>query len=550
MKPARRQQGKSAFDLIEEGTQLLRAASAATLATYYLGAIPFVLGLLFFWADMSRNPEASRHVSDSSLLLCLLFLWLKFWQAIFARRLRAQITREPPPALALRHAARIFLTQTILQPLGLFLLPLSAVLVLPFPWVYQFYQNVTALAAVEEKTPAIFKKANQLARLWPLQNTLALAVLLAFALMVFLNWAVVCLTLPQLLKMLLGIQSTFAESPMSLLNSTFFTALFGLTYLAVDPIVKIFYVLRCFYGESLQSGADLQAELKPFILPSPKIPAALLLVSLLMVSSPVVAADPVPAPRPAPASRISPGDLDQAIHETIHERKFTWRMPPEKITETDANQGVIARFFDTIGDMLQRWAKAVFHWLNQLLKKLWPHHPVSSGSSSSNAFDFVALAQLLLWALVAAALIALLILLYRVWRGHQKTTTAVASEVFLPAPDVIDENVRADQLPEDGWTRLAREFLARGEFRLAMRAFYLASLSHLAARNLISIARFKSNLDYERELRRRAHSFPELLATFNANLGLFEQVWYGRHQVDQTLVLQFAQNVDRLKAAG
>ena len=131
-----------------------------------------------------------------------------------------------------------------------------------------------------------------------------------------------------------------------------------------------------------------------------------------------------------------------------------------------------------------------------------------------------------------------------------KTTTAVASEVFLPAPDVIDENVRADQLPEDGWTRLAREFLARGEFRLAMRAFYLASLSHLAARNLISIARFKSNLDYERELRRRAHSFPELLATFNANLGLFEQVWYGRHQVDQTLVLQFAQNVDRLKAAG
>jgi len=53
------------------------------------------------------------------------------------------------------------------------------------------------------------------------------------------------------------------------------------------------------------------------------------------------------------------------------------------------------------------------------------------------------------------------------------------SEAIFPVPDLADENIRADQLPEDGWTKLARELLERGEFRLAMRAFYLASLAHL-----------------------------------------------------------------------
>ena len=112
-----------------------------------------------------------------------------------------------------------------------------------------------------------------------------------------------------------------------------------------------------------------------------------------------------------------------------------------------------------------------------------------------------------------------------------------------------DENVGAEQLPEDGWTKLARELLERGELRLALRALYFASLAHLAARNLISIARFKSNRDYERELRRRGHSSPDLLSVFGDNLGSFERSWYGLHEVNRELVDQFAANVERMKAA-
>jgi len=75
-------------------------------------------------------------------------------------------------------------------------------------------------------------------------------------------------------------------------------------------------------------------------------------------------------------------------------------------------------------------------------------------------------------------------------------------------------------------------------------------LSYLAARNLIRFARFKSNRDYERELRRRGHSFPDLLSVFGDNLVSFERIWYGLHEVNRELVDRFVANVERMKAAG
>src|SRR5581483_4028292 len=147
-----------------------------------------------------------------------------------------------------------------------------------------------------------------------------------------------------------------------------------------------------------------------------------------------------------------------------------------------------------------------------------------------------------------AAAAGVVLLLFRAWRSRRQTPATVASEAVQPVPDVADENVGADQLPEDAWTRLARELIERGEYRLAMRAFYLGCLAHLAERNLIHIARFKSNREYERELQRRAHSFPDLPALFGDNLSIFERIWYGRHEANREVVDQFALNVERIRA--
>lgn len=552
MKP-RRRQGKGAFDLIEEATHRLRTVPIGTLAVYYLGAIPFVLGLLYFWADMSRSPFAGQHLIDSALGMAGLFLWMKFWQVIFARRLRAHVAAEPAPHWTVRRWGRVFLTQAFVQPSSLFVIPLSLVPALPFAWVYAFYQNVTAL---DDGGPAgvlpLLKKSWKQAVLWPRQNHIILAMMTAFGFYVFLNWVVTGLMLPHLIKMLFGIESVFTRSTFSVLNTTFFAGMLGLTYLCVDPILKTVYVLRCFYGESLESGEDLRAELNSVVAASQPIAAMVVLLLGLLCASPLKAAD-APAAATSPAktpvsSAVAPADLDRAINRTIHEDKYTWRMPREKIVEPAAQESMTARFFDKVGAMLRKWARAVLDWLGDWLRKLFRHVPTHSDSGTSG-YGWIEALYILLYGLVAVALAALAILLYRVWRDR-RSPAVVASEPIQPVPDINDENVGADQLPEDGWAKLARELLDRGELRLALRAFYFASLSHLAARNLISVARFKSNRDYARELHRRGHSFTDLLSMFGDNLESFERIWYGLHEVNRELVDRFAANVERMKAAG
>ena len=559
---ARRHQGKPSLELVEEALHLVRSAPAATLAMYYLGALPFVLGALWFWADMSRSPFAEQHLEGASLGLAALFLWMKFWQGMYARALRAAMGRGQEP---LRRDAvwRMVVTHAALQPAGLFLLPLALVPVLPFPLVFAFYQNLAALADGEAAGLGVLvKRAARQALLWRRQNSVLFFILLGFGWLVFLNWATVCFLLPGLLKMLFGVESVFTRSSISMLNTTFFAAMAGLTYLCVDPILKAAYSLRCFYGESVQSGQDLKAELRQLV-PAGAAPVAM--CALLALAGPAWGASPPPAfapaapanapaaaPRPPapdgrPAGLLSAPELDRKIREVVQQPKYTWRMPRAKPAEPEARRGgLIGRFFERMGELLGRWARAVGEWLVKLLRRLFSGQ--SQTQSGGSGYGWMVLLQLLLYALIAAAVVGLGFLLYRVWRGRHPRPGAIAGQPIQPALDLADENLGAGDLPVDGWTKLARELLARGELRLALRAFYLASLAHLSERNLISLARFKSNRDYERELRRRGHSFPELLEVFGENVSVFERAWYGMHEVSGELVARFADNVERIRS--
>ena len=89
---------KSAVDLYEEAVYLLKRAPASALAAYYAGSLPFVLGFLFFWADMSQSAFAYDHCAPAALGLALLFTWMMYWQAIFVRELDAELSGAPAPA--------------------------------------------------------------------------------------------------------------------------------------------------------------------------------------------------------------------------------------------------------------------------------------------------------------------------------------------------------------------------------------------------------------------------------------------------------------------
>src|SRR3954468_8839180 len=90
--------GRSAVDFLEETVQLLRLTPTSTLMTYFLGSVPFVLGFLYFWTDMSRSTFAAERHPQGALLVALLFLWMKTWQAVFAALLHQQVTSGPGAA--------------------------------------------------------------------------------------------------------------------------------------------------------------------------------------------------------------------------------------------------------------------------------------------------------------------------------------------------------------------------------------------------------------------------------------------------------------------
>lgn len=142
--PARHETERGAspgvFSLVEEAVVLLRRQPLA-LARYYIGALPFVLGFLFFWADMSRNAFAAERCAVSALVLAALYWWMKTWQSLFTRSLLAavrSVRRESPEGdvggtveetaesagPGLRAFLRAGATQS-LQATGLFVLPLA-----------------------------------------------------------------------------------------------------------------------------------------------------------------------------------------------------------------------------------------------------------------------------------------------------------------------------------------------------------------------------------------------------------------------------------------
>jgi hypothetical protein len=276
MNASNRQPGIALFELIEQAVHLLRSAPLQLLTPYAVGALPFILAFLYFWADMSRGAFAREHAALAATGMGLLFLWMKCWQAVFAASLRSRLAGRAAGPWNLRRAARLALTQMALQPSGLFAVPLALATIFPFVWVYSFYQNLTAAGGEAGGLRDICKTAAAQAGLRLGQNFLLLAILFLFAFLVWLNTIFAMAALPGLLRTFFGVDTAFTQAGrLSVLNTTYLACSFALTWLFVDPLIKTVFVLRCFYGQSVRSGDDLKAELAGLRPPSPDAPALL-----------------------------------------------------------------------------------------------------------------------------------------------------------------------------------------------------------------------------------------------------------------------------------
>ena len=116
-------------------------------------------------------------------------------------------------------------------------------------------------------------------------------------------------------------------------------------------------------------------------------------------------------------------------------------------------------------------------------------------------------------------------------------------------PDLADEGLAANQLPDDEWSALARQKIAAGEFRQALRALFLAILALLGSHHFIAIERWKSNRDYEKELSRKAKTRSDLLALFAQSRLGFERCWYGADSITLQDLESYQSVYERIKHA-
>ena len=517
---------RSAIELLEEAFHLLREAPPGLLLIYYVGTLPFLLGVLFFWAEMAHSAFAAAHCAEESLGLALLYIWMSFWHARFARSLYLRLTGAPAPAQV--EVWRTTHLQALVQSTKLFVLPVAFLCLLPLASVFAFYQNAAVLADAAPGFRSLVSQSARQARYRARQNWVLISILSLFSFFAFLNLVVTLFFLPHLVKMLLGIESTFSRSGVNLLNSTLVATAAGLTWAAVDPLIKAVYVLRCFYGESVTTGADLKAAIATLRR------AATLVCLLAAVSLAVRAQTPIP-----------PSDLDRSIDQVIHRPTYTWRMP-RNAAANDSPHG----FLDEAADAMSRELRRVAHWFRNIVEWLRDKLRDKESPADSTRGDLRSSQKLrwLLYSLIALLAIAAAILLLRALRAKRVAKPVTETAPAALAENLTDDRVEADKVPEDRWLALAHELMAGGDLRMAVRALYLASLSYLARHGLVTVQAAKTNRQYESELRRRTRDKIDVAQLFSENARVFERAWYGDHPPSMQIVESFQDNLQRMKA--
>ncbi|MFC1857273.1 DUF4129 domain-containing protein [Thermodesulfobacteriota bacterium] len=546
------QHGKGTTEIIEEAVYLLRRSPANLLASYYVGSLPFVLGFLYFWADMSRNPLAKEYYPAASLGLAILFVWMKCWQGIFSQKIKRLLSHDKSPQWSLQRISRFVAIQTTIHSSGLLVLPLSLLLAFPFGWMYAFYQNVSLFGAADgDNVKKVCLRAWEQTKRWPKQNHVLVFVLFILSLFVFINWATIIYWLPHLLKNFIGIQSQLTRGGFRFFNTTFLTVTCGMTYLCLDPLVKTVYTLRCFYGGSLRSGDDLKTELK-HLAPSPGMRTVLSLIGIIFFFSLTdgkaseFSKDPFKSQRHS----VSPQELEKSIEAVMRSPEFTWRLPREKIRDEGHDEtGPIQTLLGWIEDGLKTSLRTIGQWLEQLRKRIEKIFPKREHPPRSSDKSWTGSVRPIFFVLFILLIIVLVFFCWRNWRRSRKLQDSNLGEAIPSRPDLSSDFIKADDYPVDRWLGLAKELAEKGFLREALRALYLATLSLLAEREMITIAKYKTNKDYEGELRRRATE-PELLTFFSTHVTVFDRVWYGMQAVTLEELNRFAANHERMTAFG
>ncbi|MFN7996034.1 MAG: DUF4129 domain-containing protein [Bryobacteraceae bacterium] len=512
-----------AIDLMEQALHALRAAPFSTLVCQWTGTVPFFLGLLIFWASMTRTGALDSTCALEAALLAVLFVWMNCWRAVFAERMMRQLGLRPAVSWRATRVIRLVLHQASMGGARLFIWPMAVAVMLPLPFTIAFYRSALALAGSDLEGGRLIAKARKLAGYDQRQGWAILVVLSILFLILSANIGILLIFLPQLIRMLTGVESVFSRSGTLLLSSgLFWLSTLVVSWLLFDPFAQAVYCVRCFHLESRESGEDLRASLR-------RIAAVAVLVLLIV---PAVA-----------RGQVRPENLGQSIRQTLQSPDYDWRNAPSARSHGAGVPWLVA-FTDRMVDSLRSGTRAVSdaiaRLLDWLLSKMKPPR-LDNSAPPERALHWS------IYVLIAALLVLAGVMVWRFRRPRR--VPSLPNTGGIGVVNLNDENLSASQLPEDRWVALAEECLLRQDFRSALRALYLANLAWLGSCEWIAIHPGKTNREYQVELRRKARAFPGMLPLFGEAVVDFERAWYGMHTVSAEDADRFRLRIQSMKAA-
>lgn len=592
MKKRRVRDGMTLLEIAEAALHQVRLAPIDALAPYYIGSLPFALFFLYFWSDMIQGAFAYRHLHESALAVTGAYIWMKCWQTIYCAKLSANMTGTDTGTWTVARVVRIVSTQTIIHSTAIVAVPIALVLTVPFPSVYAYYQNVTVFGAAEDNgVRAVSARAWAEAKRWQKQNlqliwmfspmplvigaglilimvpvsaalrsdfsetmiiqfvTLYAIILVALSpigILLAFNVGMAIVGVPWVLRTILGIETTVMMGG-NFFNSTFFAICVAIAAMCLDPVLKAAYALRCFHGESLQTGEDLRIALRRIAASKGMRTGALIAVALaacFVCGRAAHAQDTAAAPLAVRAD-----ELDHAISTELEGSEYVWRTPRE-IPDEAFQENFMTRFLQSVRSTIWDGLVSFGHWVQRTWERLFEGRGggAGGGGGTGTGGGWAVATQEMLWYLVFGALLAALAFFaYRVYKQRATEVVHAAATPTAATPDLEEDDVTADALPEEGWLNLARDLAERGDLRLAMRALFLASLSVLAHRDMIRIAKYKSNREYGRELERLGHAVPDVPPIFAKSVRALERVWYGNHEVDRVSFGAFNSDQERIR---
>jgi hypothetical protein len=211
------------------------------------------------------------------------------------------------------------------------------------------------------------------------------------------------------------------------------------------------------------------------------------------------------ARRDYPAAQFTAKDI-QPLNEILVRPEFQWK-------EQAPNP---------INDWFQKLVNRFFAWLD----KLFPNREVTAQVGSGPGWSLASTLAVILLALILAY----------VFRG-------LFADLITDARLNGDGDSGDEILTADAAFQRAQPLSRGGEYRSAVRYLYLSSLLLLDERGLLRYDRTRTNREYLRTI----SDSPELAQPLTEVIEVFDNVWYGYHELDESSFKHYSNLVEELK---